>query len=233
MSNLPWINLLVTKPGQFFQELDAAPRFWFALLLSMALSLVVMFWYYSGLNIAWFVDYTFSANPKTAQIPEEQRAKALAFMTRNFLLFTSLFAAIVAIAAQRLLEALYLLVAGKVTGVKRSYRHWLALSCWSSLPVAFAALTGAVMLLLQDSRQMAPDVLSPLSLNSLFFNLHLGQPGYSLVTSLSLLHLPSWALAIIGVRTWSGRSMLFSTVLVLLPVVLVYGIWAGLAWGTS
>ena len=232
MGNLQWINLLVTKPGQFFQQLDAAPRFWFALLLSMALSLGVMFWYYSGLDIAWFVDYTFSANPKTAQIPEEQRAKALAFMTRNFLLFTSLFGAIVAIAAQRLLEALYLLVAGKLTGVKRSYRHWLALSCWSSLPVAFSALTGAVMLLLQDSRQMAPDVLSPLSLNSLFFNLHLGQPGYSLVTSLSLLHLPSWALSIIGVRTWSGRSTLFSTVLVMLPLVVVYGIWAWLAWGT-
>ena len=231
MGNLQAINLLVTQPTQFFRQLDAAPRFWFALLAAIAATLLVLLWYYSGLDIAWFVDQTFAANPKTAQIPEEQRAKALAFMTRIFLLFTSLFGAVVGLAAQRLLEALYLLVAGKVTGVKRSYRHWLALSCWSSLPAAVGALTGVVVLLLQDGRQLAPELLQPLSFNSLFFNLHMGQPGYSLTTSLTLLHLANWALAVIGVRTWSGRSTVFSAVFVLLPAVLVYGIWAAVVWG--
>lgn len=232
MGNLQSVDLLVTQPTEFFKQLDAAPRFWFPLLLSIGITLILLFWYYSGLDIAWFVDMTFSSNPKAAQIPEEQRAKALAFMTRNFLLFTSLFAAVVGIAARQLLQALYLLVAGKVTHVKRGYGHWLALSCWSSLPLTVGGITGVVMLLLQDGRQMLPEALDPLSLNSLLFNLHMGQPGYSLVTSLTLLHLPSWALAVIGVRTWSGRSTLASAVVVLLPVVLIYGVWAWFAWGT-
>jgi hypothetical protein len=30
----------------------------------------------------------------------------------------------------------------------------------------------------------------------------------------------------VGVRTWSGRSWLFSCIFALLPYVLIYGIWA-------
>jgi len=31
---------------------------------------------------------------------------------------------------------------------------------------------------------------------------------------------------IIGVRTWTQRSWLFSTVFVMLPIVVLHGIWA-------
>ena len=58
---------------------------------------------------------------------------------------------------------------------------------------------------------------------------HMGDPGYSLFVSLSILMPLSWLLAAIGVRQWSKRSWLFSWIFVLVPSILIYGCWAWFA----
>lgn len=226
MSVFSRVNQLVTQPDRFFQELDARPTFWFPLLLAAALTVIGLATYYWRVDITWFADFVLSSTPQAAGFTEAQREQAARYMTRNVLLYTSVFGGVLAVVMQHLVQALYLLVAGKVTRVTRSYRHWLALSCWTGLPVLVSGLAGLVMLALQSGGQFAPDVLQPLSLNSLFFNRQMGDGAFNLLSSLTLLHPVGWALAVLGVRCWSARSLAFSLVLVLLPVVLVYGIWA-------
>lgn len=226
MSVAQRVNLLVTQPHLFFKDLDAGPTFWFPGLVLVAAALASLVGYYAVVDMGWFVDQVLYSNPQTAQLTDAQREQAGRYMTRNMLLYSSLLGAVLGVAIQQLLQALYLLVAGQVTRVKRSYRHWLALSCWSSLPLVLGGLAGLVMLPLQSGGQFLPDTLQPLSLNSLFFNHPMSHRAYGLLSSLTLLHPVCWALAVIGIRTWSGRSLQFSLVLVLLPVVLVYGIWA-------
>jgi hypothetical protein len=84
--------------------------------------------------------------------------------------------------------------------------------------------------MLSENSQISPSALQPLSLNELLFHVPMSGKGYTLLESLNIPSFLSWGLLIIGVRTWSQRSWVFSTVLVLLPCVALYGIWAFLAF---
>jgi hypothetical protein len=54
----------------------------------------------------------------------------------------------------------------------------------------------------------------------------MGDSGYQLLVSLSVLQPLAWALSAIGVQQWSKRSWGFCAVFVLLPAALIYGVWA-------
>ena len=74
--------------------------------------------------------------------------------------------------------------------------------------------------------QIDSSAIQPLSLNELFFHRHMGDGGYQLLVSLSVLQPLAWLLSAIGVQQWSKRPWGFCAVFVLLPVVLIYGAWA-------
>jgi hypothetical protein len=124
-----------------------------------------------------------------------------------------------------LLYALYYKIAGQVTGVSRSFRQWFSLNCWTSLPQVLATLPGLLVLMATTNRQVGQSILSPLSLNELFFHRTMSQPGYAFLTSVNLVLLASLFLAVLSVRLWSGRSWFFCTVFTLLPTALIFGIW--------
>jgi hypothetical protein len=71
--------------------------------------------------------------------------------------------------------------------------------------------------------------MAPLSLNELFFHKGMAEPGFNLLTALTLVHPVIWGLTVVGVQAWSGRSWLFGSVFSLLPPLLVYGSWAAFA----
>jgi hypothetical protein len=128
---------------------------------------------------------------------------------------------------------LYYLLAGKITNVQRSYRHWLAMACWTGLPQVLAVLPAIGVLLASGTTQLDSSAIQPLSLNALFMHRDMGDAGYQLFTSINLLHLLTLPLAVMAIRVWSGRSWLFSSVYALLPVVLIFGGWAVFALGRA
>ncbi len=89
---------------------------------------------------------------------------------------------------------------------------------------------GPQMLLLSDNSQVSPGVLTALSVNQLLTHVPMGSPGQTFLDSLTIPGFLSWALLIIGVHTWSQRSWAFSAILVLIPIVCLYGIWAFFAF---
>jgi hypothetical protein len=128
------------------------------------------------------------------------------------------------------LEAVYLLVAAKVTKLPQGFKHWFALSCWSSLPLLLGSVVAAILLFLSDTAQVSPAVMQSMSLNELIFHVPVGGPGYTLLETLTIPAFLSYALMIIGIRVWSQRSWAFSAIFILLPTVFLYGCWAFLAY---
>jgi hypothetical protein len=216
----------LTAPGAAFRELRERPRYWLPLTLTLAGTVAVLFWYYSVVDIAWLADHLIDSNARLRQLPEAQREQAMASMTRTGLMVSAMVAAPLIIMVIRLIEAGYYSLAGKIANVQYSFRQWFALSWWTSLPHVLGIVTMAALLLLSDSNQLGSEELQVLSLNELFFHRAMGEPGAALLSSLTLLHPWAWALSVIGVRTWSGRSLAFCTVFALAPTVAIYGIWA-------
>jgi hypothetical protein len=230
MTNLDLVVALATQPRKAFEELAARPRFWFPLLLAVVLGAASTFWYYQVADINWVIDQTLNANPRTAQMSEAQRAQAAQFMSPATLKWSGTIAAALIVALIHVIGAVYYVLAGKVVNLQQSFKHWFALSTWSALPTLLGILPTAVVLLTTTNGQIDTSAMSPLSLNELFFHRKMGEPGYTMLLSLTLLQPLAWLLAIIGIQEWSKRSWLFSTVFALLPSVLIYGIWAWIAF---
>jgi hypothetical protein len=230
MNNIALSVALATAPTSAFVELRERPRFWFPLLLVLFTSVGLAYWYYSIVDIEWLKDAMYSNNPDIQALPEEKRAAAMAMFGRNTALWSSVVVMCIVIPVVFLLQALYLLLAAKVTKLSPGFKHWFALACWCALPSLLGSVVGATLLILADSPQIAPSVLQPLSLNELLFHVPIGGDGYKLFESLSIPAFLSWALMIIGVRVWSQRSWVFSATLTLLPWVVIYGISAFFAF---
>jgi hypothetical protein len=129
-----------------------------------------------------------------------------------------------------LVSALYLLLAAKVTKLPQGFKHWFAFSCWAALPWLLSTVVAAIFLILSDNAQVSPSALQPLSINELLLHRPMGSAGYALFESLTISSVLSWILMIIGVRVWSQRSWEFSAIFILLPNVVIYGIWAFFAF---
>lgn len=230
MNNLDLFVALATAPSSAFGELRERPKFWFPLLLLIASTVAIVYWYYSMVDIEWLKDAMFSNNPDMQKLPEAERAARIAMVGRNTLLWTSVVGTIFVLPIVFLLSALYLLLAAKVTKLPQGFKHWFAFSCWSALPLLLSTVVAAIFLLLSDNSQVSPSVMQPLSINELLLHRPYGSAGHTLLESLHVPGVLSWILMIIGVRAWSQRSWTFSAIFILLPIVVLYGIWSVFAF---
>jgi hypothetical protein len=229
MNNMELAWLILTSPRVAFMELRERPRFLFPMVLTLASTVAVLVWYYLFVDFPWLAEHMLSANERLQQMPEAQRTKAMAMMSKPVLMGSSIIGGVVAIMVFRVLEAGYYSLAGKITNVQYSFRHWFALSWWTSLPHLLGVVVMAGFLLLASSNQIGNEELQLLSLNELFFHRSMQEPGFTLLSNLTILHPWAWLLTVIGIRAWSGRSLLFSALFALTPIVLIYGGWALIA----
>lgn len=229
MNNMELTSALVTSPSAAFADLRDRPRFLFPLLVLILSTAAVLGWYYSIVDVPWLMDQLLSSNPHTAGVTDQQRAAAMNAMSRSMFLWSSVIGGTVAIAVVRLLEAVYYLLAAKITNVQYGFKHWFALSCWASLPQVVGTVSMALYMATAGTSQIGPGELSLLSFNELFFHIPMGGKGFSLASALTLLHPWTWWLSVVAVKVWSQRTWTFAAVFSLLPVVIVYGVWAVLA----
>lgn len=226
MNNMELASALVTAPTKAFENLKEKPRFLFPLLVIVLSTVAVLFWYYRIVDFDWLTDRMLSANPQMSKMSEQEREAAMKMMSPGIIMWSSLISVVVFLVVVRMVETLYYLLAGNVTNVRHTFKQWLSLSCWTSLPHVIGTISMAAFLLTTSSNQISNEELNPLSLNELIFHVPAGGKGYTLLSSLTLLHPWVWWLTVVGVRVWSGRSWLFSSVFALVPIVLLYGGWA-------
>jgi hypothetical protein len=231
MTDLDLATNIAASPSLAYAELRQRPRIWFPLLL-LTLGSALMFWlYYRSVDVEWLKDTMFGNNADFQAMPEEARAIALKAMTRNTLMISSIAGSMLGLPLVMLIPALYFLIVSKINRLGIQFSHWYSFSFWSSLPLALGYLAGIVMVLMSDNNaQMTPDALEPLSLNQLYFHRAAGQPGQALFASISAFSIWSTVLTIIGLKVWTQRTWNFCCVVALLPSVLIYGIWALVAF---
>lgn len=235
MNNLSLASALLFEPRKAFDEIAQRPRYWFPLLLVVVCTITLSVWYQSVVDVGWLVDKQMRAFDTARRLTEEQIAERVhrAAEHPGAQIAVAGVATAIFLPLVFLLVAAYYSLAGKITNVERGFRQWFALSCWTALPTLLTLIPAAVVLLTATSAQIEPGDMQPLSLNSLVFHRAMGEPGYSLFTSLQLTQVLSLYLAAFGVKLWSGRSWLFGIVFSALPFVLIYGIWAFIALGRS
>lgn len=217
---------LPTTPANAFVELRERPRFWFPLLLMVFATAAVSYWYHSTVDVEWLKSVLVSNN---GNMTPEQSAAALNMITRTTLVWSSLVGTFIIIPVIFLFHAVILLLTAKVTKAPLGFKYWFTLVCWTSLPALLGLLVGAILLALSDTTQISPGVLQALSLNELIFHRPEGSPGKGLLDTLSIPAFLSWTLMIIGVKTWSQRSWEFSAAFVLVPLAVIFGLWAFIA----
>jgi hypothetical protein len=231
MTSLSLLQALVFEPKKAFAALDARPRSLFPLLLVLIGSVGVAIWYMQVVDHEWMTDRqirlaqdmlrgTALEPPPMSEEQIAERAKSGAENATRSTVVTAL-GTLVWLLFFRLLEAVYYLLAGKMTGVQRSFRHWFSLGCWTSLPTLLSVIPAAVILATATTTQIDQSSLQVLSLNSLFFDKQPSETGYTLLTFLTVPQFLGVFLAVFGVRVWTGRSWLFGVMFAGLPMLLL------------
>lgn len=220
MTSTQTLLALITSPRRAFEELEKNPRFGLPMILVLVANLGLIIWFYESIDIDAFVDHTLTARGLNAA----QRAQAAGLMSRGFLMGSALFGAVIVLFVTQVVQAFYFFFVYEFLDVQRSFRQWFALTWWCSLPQLITTIAAVGMLLFSHA-QASIGALSPLSVNELFFHFDPEDTGYSLLTSLSPVMLLTVLLMVIGAHAWSKRSWVLDTFVVILPRLVLYGIW--------
>lgn len=220
---------IVAAPGKALDEIKLHTSWlWWPLLISMIMASGLMAYYYNWVDFPWLVEETIR------QIPVENRAESADAIRQYMQPGLSMWTAVVAIVIMTLIiyiiQASYLHLANKlITGADIGFGQWFSFSIWTSFVGVFGALSGFVMILLADSNQLATQSLQPLSLNALLIHASVGDPLFTWASSLTLINFWTWFLMSIGYARWTGADTMKSTVITVLPWVMIFGIWAAMA----
>jgi len=216
------IGNVILAPSPTFARLKDKPRPFIPLLVLILLTLAVSCWYISSLDFAWFREHMMAAQ---GPMKPEARAAMAQFLTPKTMMWSSGAGAVVGTPLICAIVALYYLLAGKVMGTGIGYGKWFGFAVWTSIPRLLTVPLSALQILTSGGR-LAPEDMNMVSLNYLLLHVPASSPWFGLATNLDLTSVWSIALAVIGLKAWTGRSTGACVTVAVLPYVLVYGIWA-------
>jgi len=232
MNDMTLAGSVIADPFAAFAELKERPSFWVPMLACIVTTAAMTFWYYQVVDFEWLKDHLFAGNPAFENMSAEQRAAMNRTMSPTIMSASAIVGVVIIMPLMFVLQAAYYLLAGKVSNVQYSFKHWLSLVSWSSVPALIGALAAMLVILSYGSNaQMGPSELQILSVNELFLHLKPAEKGAQWAGSIGILQLWGRVLSIIGVKIWSNKTWTFSVVFVMLPMVLIYGVWAYFAFG--
>lgn len=225
MNNAQLVASVLIEPQAAFASLREKPRFWFPLLLLILGTAAALLGYFQMVDFNWFTDNVLHGGAgKAAKAGEDAPV-----MSRGAIMGMTLGATVIFLSLSRVLEGTYYLLAGRVADVGQSFAHWLALACWSSIPMLLTVLVSMGFLLMHPNGQVTQEELNVLSLNEVFFHVDRSSPWFALLSTLTVLHPWVWWLTATGVKVWSGRSLAFGVVFSMVPWAVFYGGWALIA----
>lgn len=220
---------IVAAPGKALDEIRTH-TYWLGwpLVITIALACGMFIYYYSWVDFPWLVEETIR------QVPAESRAESAdairQFMDPGRSTWMTVIAIMIISLIIYTIQAAYLHLANKlISGAEIGFGQWFSFSVWTSFVGVFGSLAAFVMMFMADSNQLATHSLQPLSLNSLFIHAGPGDPLFTWASSLTLINIWTWVLMSIGYARWTGADLLKSTVIAVLPWVLIFGIWAAMA----
>ena len=217
------LNMLL-EPATAFAGLRERPSWLLPTLLVAGGTALVMLWYFSILDIPWFLEnllYEGGAEPTQEQIDAFREGtedlSPMVFMVSGFL--GSIFGLIVI----WILQAGYLTLVSALTGDGFRFGNWFCLATWTSIPALLTVVGMAITLALNQNGQIGQTELDPLQLGNL--GLRFGDSGLDYaIGQISLTQFWTMGLLVYGYRLWLKGSWLRSALIALLPQLLLIGI---------
>ncbi|KQY18615.1 hypothetical protein ASD28_00205 [Massilia sp. Root133] len=216
------IGNVILAPSPTFARLKDKPRPFIPLLVLILLTLAVSCWYVSSLDFAWFREHMLAAQ---GPMKPEARAAMAQFLTPKTMMWSSGAGAVLGTPLICAIVALYYLLAGKVMGTGIGYGKWFGFAVWTSIPRLLTVPLSALQILTSGGR-LAPEDMNMVSLNYLLLHVPMSSPWFGFATNLDLSSVWSIALAVLGLKAWTGRSTAACVTVAVLPYAVVYGIWA-------
>ena len=216
---------IIATPGKALDEIKSHTAWlWWPLIITILLASGLMIYYYNWVDFPWLVEETIR------QLPAEDRAESAGPIRQFMSVGTSTWTTIVAITVLSLLiytiQAAYLHLANKLTtNAEIGFGQWFSFSVWTAFVGVFGALAAFVVIFMADSNQLAGEKLQVLSLNSLIVHASPDDPLFTWANSLTLINFWTLFLMSIGYASWTGASMVKSTVIAVLPWALIFGVW--------
>jgi hypothetical protein len=218
---------IYAAPAEAFAAIELAPSWLAPIALVMLSGLAATSYYFSGLDMAWWVDDTLrQANVEDSEL--DTARDAMGGMTRGMLfgfgaISTVLFSFLLA-----LVQAMYMSLAAAIMGSVYKFKHWMALASWTSLPYVIGAIAMVVNIALHPSGQLSSYDLDPTSLAALGLTLA-GTSFEAIAKSVTLTLLWAVGLLILGFSQWLQISLSKSAAIITTPYLLVFGAVAALS----
>ena len=218
---------IYAAPAEAFAAIMLAPSWFAPLSLVMLSGLAATGYYFSGLDMAWWVDDTLrQANIEPSEL--DTARDAMGGMTRGMLfgfgaISTVLFSFLVA-----LVQAMYMSLAAAIMGSVYKFKHWMALASWTSLPYVIGAIAMVVNIALHPNGQLSSYDLDPTSLAALGLTLT-GTSFETIAKSVTLTMLWAIGLVTLGFAQWLQISLSKSAAIIATPYILIFGSIAALS----
>lgn len=219
---------IVAAPGKALDQVKQHTAWlWYPLLISIAASSIVFVYYFNWVDLDWLVEQRIAALPPDAG--PEAADGIRAFSSKGFNMGVTVAAIVVMTFVIYTIQAVYLHLAAKVASeAELSFGQWFSFSAWTAFVGVFAALAMLIVILTSGNNQLSEADINPLSINSLLIHASPGDDWFNWGNSLSLTHLWMLFLMSLGFARWTGSSMVKSTIIAVLPWVLIFGIWGAM-----
>jgi len=217
---------IVASPGKALDEIKQHTSWlWWPLLITILLTSGLFMYYYNWVDFPWLVEETIR------QIPAENRAEAADSVRQIMQPGRSMWMTVVVIVVMSFviytIQATYLHLANKIfTSVEIGFGSWFSFTVWTGFVSVFGSLAGFAAILMADSNQLSTQGLTVLSMNALLVHSTPADPWFTWANSLTLINFWTFFLMSIGFARWTDTALLKSTIIAVLPWVLVFGIWA-------
>jgi hypothetical protein len=216
------IGNVILDPTPTFVRLKEKTSAWLPLLALILLTLGVTYWWISTADFAWLREHLMAAQPSAKP---EARAAMEKVITPTMMLWTSAAGVVFVTPTLFALTAWYYLMAAKVMGNPIGYGKWFSFVAWVSVPRLLVLPLMAFQIATSHGR-LAPEDMNMVSLNYLAFHLPATSAWASLAGNLDLATFWSAALAALGLKAWTGRTIGTCAFVAVLPYLIVYGLWA-------
>lgn len=217
---------IVASPGKALDEIKLHNSWlWWPLLITILLACGLFAYFYNWVDFPWLVEETIR------QMPAESRAEGAEAVRQFMQPSTSMWMSIAAVAIVTflvyLLQATYLHLANKMmSGSDIGFGQWFSLSAWTGFVSVFGTLAAFIAMFLADSNQLSAEGLQVLSFNSLLLHAAPGEPWFRWASSWGLINIWSILLLSLGYSRWTSSAMVKSSLIVALPWLAIFGIWA-------
>ncbi len=208
------------EPKPVFQDLAARPRFWVPLIILTLFSVVYIASFSRVVGFESVTRRQLEASPRTAQLPPEQRERAIQ-LGMKFAVPAAYAGGALGFTVSSLVIAGILLGCFNLLGGARvSYPQAFSITCYSFLPSGLATILSMVVMFLKDPADFDLQHPLPLNVGAFLDPKAVGGFLYSLAGSLDLFSIWVLLLLALGFSTASKRmSFGKSLALVALPWV--------------